>query len=45
MATKCSLSVFAEQLAIVTKGDTIYYVGDLSPKLLRFDRKWVKLRV
>jgi hypothetical protein len=35
---------FIEQLAIVGKDMTIYYVGELSPELLRSDRKWMKLR-
>ena len=35
---------FIEQLAIVGKDTTIYYVGELSPELLRFERKWTKLR-
>lgn len=34
---------FIEQLDIIGKEMRIYYVGELSPQLLRVDRKWVKL--
>jgi hypothetical protein len=42
--TEVQFICLIEQLAIVEKGRTIYYVGELSPKLLRFDRKWQRLR-
>lgn len=35
---------FAEQLAVIGKHVTVYVVGELSPQIQRFDRKWVKLR-
>ena len=35
---------FVEQLAVTRKDVTIYFVGDLSPEMKRFDRKWTKLR-
>ena len=35
---------FAEQLAVIGKYATVYFVGELSPQLKRFDRKWAKLR-
>jgi len=35
---------FEEQLAVIGKRITIYFVGELSPKVRRFDRKWVQLR-
>ena len=35
---------FVEQLAVIRKDVTIYFVGDLSPEMKRFDRKWTKLR-
>ena len=34
----------AEQLAAISKHETIYVVGELSPRLARLDRKWAKLR-
>ena len=35
---------FPEQLAALGRYVTVYFVGELSPKLQRLDRKWVKLR-
>jgi hypothetical protein len=35
---------FEEQLAIVGKDVTIYFVGELSDQIRRFNRKWSKLR-
>ena len=35
---------FEEQLSVIGKHITIYFVGELSPKVRRFDRKWVQLR-
>ncbi len=34
----------AEQLAAIGKHATVYFVGELSPKVRRFDFKWAKLR-
>ena len=34
-----------EQLAVVGKHVTVYFVGWLSPQIRRFGRKWVQLRV
>jgi hypothetical protein len=39
-----SFICFEEQLAVVSRQVTIYFVGELSPKVRRFDRKWVQLR-
>jgi hypothetical protein len=36
---------FVEQLSIIGKEVTVYVIGDLTPELKRFDRKWMKLRV
>jgi hypothetical protein len=33
-----------EQLAAIDRYATIYFVGELPPKLRRLDRKWTKLR-
>jgi hypothetical protein len=35
---------FEEQLAVVDKHITVYFVGWLSPQIRRFDRKWSQLR-
>jgi hypothetical protein len=35
---------FEEQLAVVGKDAIIYFVGDLSPGVRRFKRKWAKLK-
>ena len=35
---------FEEQLAVVSKHVTVYFVGSLSPKMRRLDRKWAELR-
>ena len=35
---------FEEQLAVVAKHVTIYFVGDLSPSASRFKLNWAKLR-
>jgi hypothetical protein len=34
---------FEEQLSVVGKDVTIYFVGDLSERVKRFDRKWTRL--
>jgi hypothetical protein len=34
---------FAEQLAVVGKDATVYFVGELLPQLRRYPRKWAKL--
>jgi hypothetical protein len=33
-----------EQLAVVGKHVTVYFVGSQSPQVRRFDRKWTQLR-
>ena len=33
-----------EQVAAIDRLATIYYVGELPPKVRRFERKWAKLR-
>ena len=35
---------FEEQLAILGKHVTVYFVGSLSPQVRRFDRRWAQLR-
>jgi hypothetical protein len=35
---------FEEQLAVVAKHVTIYFVGDFSPSARRFKRNWAQLR-
>ena len=35
---------FEEQLAVVGRHITVYFVGWSSPKLRPFDRKWTQLR-
>jgi predicted lysophospholipase L1 biosynthesis ABC-type transport system permease subunit len=37
-------SIEHEQLAVVDKHVTVYFVGSLSPKMRRLDRKWAELR-
>jgi hypothetical protein len=35
---------FEEQLAVLRRDVTIYFVGELSPQLRRFKLNWAKLR-
>jgi hypothetical protein len=35
---------FEEQLSVVGKNVTIYFVGELSHQLKRFKQKWIRLR-
>jgi hypothetical protein len=35
---------FEQQLAVVDKHVTVYFVGSLSPQVSRFNRKWAQLR-
>jgi hypothetical protein len=35
---------FEEQLSVVGKDVTVYFVGELSQQLRRFKQKWIKLR-
>ena len=38
-----NLICLEEQLSVVGKDVTIYFVGDLSERFKRFKRKWTKL--